>query len=309
MRGLTWRRSPRRRTLSSGGARPARREVQQRGQVGTASPGVGRCTLTLPGDPQTRNAQAGRLFDGIAGAYETPARFLSYFQYGRWHRQLVSRLELGPQDLVLDVCTGTGLVADRMVSSTGCSVVGLDLSGHMLRQAKLNIEAWGRSDEVSLVRGRAETLPFGDDRFDAVVFTFLLRYVEDVAATMDELARVLKPGGQLASLEFYVPQSRALRAMWWLHTRVALPIGARAFSEGWREVGSFLGGSISGFYREHTLPDLERMWGRSGMQEVRSQVLSLGGAVVTWGRKKPESGMRAKTRHDGPARALFPTAR
>lgn len=229
-----------------------------------------------------KNEHARRLFDGIAPSYEGPARAFSYLQYNRWHRALLSQVSLSESDSVLDVCTGTGMVASRIADSAGCRVVGVDLNRSMLDRA--------RSPSVVLVTGRAESLPFADDSFDAVVFTFLLRYVEDPQSTLRELARVLRPGGQMASLEFYVPQGPITYPLWLLHTRLVLPLGTRLLSRGWREVGSFLGPSISAFYREHTLESLGDMWERAGVGEIQNRVLSLGGAVVTWGRKEPTGG-------------------
>jgi len=138
---------------------------------------------------------------------------------------------------------------------------------------------------VILVKGRAESLPFAESSFDAVVFTYLLRYVEDPVATLGELTRVLKPGGQLASLEFFVPQQPLIYPLWLLHTRLAIPVVSRLLPGGWPEVGSFLGPSISDFYRKHTLQDLCGMWERAGVRKVQTKQLSLGGALVMWGRK------------------------
>ena len=230
------------------------------------------------------------MFDGIARNYEGPARAFSLFQYGRWRRHLVSRLSLTRSLSVLDVCTGSGLVAMDIARAVGCSVVGVDLSDRMIREGRRNLLGSRMDGAVSLVRGRAERLPFPDGRFDAVVFTFLLRYVEDRQATLDEIARVLRPGGQMASLEFFIPRGPVLYPLWLLHTRVAMRLGTRLVSSGWSEVGSFLGPSISAFYREHTLDDLGRMWARAGIVNVQNKVLSLGGAVVTWGRKEENGG-------------------
>ena len=117
----------------------------------------------------------------------------SLFQYDRWHRRLVSELDVTPDDTILDVCTGTGLVATRLAEAERCRVVGVDLSRPMLEQGRRSIEAAGLSRSVGIVEGRAEGLPFADGTFDAVVFTFLLRYVADPEATIAELARVLRP--------------------------------------------------------------------------------------------------------------------
>ena len=235
---------------------------------------------------QLRNVQARRLFDAISDSYEGPAQILSFFQYGLWHRFLTSRLRLTTDDLVLDVCTGTGLVATRIAESVGCVVVGVDLSERMIGQARRKLRSRGESPSVRLLTGRAEELPFADNSFDAVVFTFLLRYVEDPRATLKELHRVLRPGGQMASLDFYVPDGVFLHTLWLAYTRLVLPMTTRLITPGWSAVGSFLGPSISAFYRENTLQDLGEMWATAGMVDIRTKVLSMGGAVVMWGSKE-----------------------
>ena len=240
-------------------------------------------------DPYRKNAQALGLFDGIAQGYERPADLFSFFQYRRWQRSLVSQLELTRRATVLDVCTGTGLVAVEVVRRIGCRVVGVDLSERMIEQARRRLETQHITPSVGLVKGRAESLPFADDSFDAVVFTYLLRYVEDPQATLRELARVLRWGGQMASLEFFVPRSPILHALWLMHTRLILPLGAGLISPGWRKVGLFLGPSISTFYRRHPVDDLTAMWGRAGLGGVQSKELSFGGAVVMWGKKEAQS--------------------
>ena len=239
----------------------------------------------MPSNAHKRNAHAQGLFDGIAGSYEWPAELFSLFQYGRWRRLLVSQLRVSQQASVLDVCTGTGLVASDIVDSFSCRVVGIDLSDGMIEQARRNLKSAGMAPAVRLVKGCAESLPFADGSFDAIVFTYLLRYVEDPEATLVELFRVLRPGGQMMSLEFFVPRGPILHGLWLIHTRLVIPVISRLLPGGWREVGTFLGPSISDFYRKHTLQDLKEMWERIGVGQPQVKLLSLGGAVVMWGRK------------------------
>jgi len=133
---------------------------------------------------------------------------------------------------------------------------------------------------IELMEGRAESLPFGDGEFDALTFTYLLRYVDDPLATMRELARVVKPGGTVAMLEFAVPRG-PWRPLWELYVRVGLPLAGAAVSPGWREVGTFLGPSIRDF---HARVALEELWREAGLQDVRTRRMSLGGGVVMWAR-------------------------
>ena len=175
---------------------------------------------------------------------------------------------------MLDVATGTGMVAGALHERYGCDVVGVDQSADMLRAARDRNGTF-----AGLVRGRAERLPFPDASFDHVTFTYLLRYVDDPAATLHELARVLRPGGHLATLEFGVPSGIAY-PLWWLYTRVGLPLAGWAVSRRWREVGAFLGPSIEGFYRRHPQDAIERYWREAGLGELRVRRMSLGGGTV-----------------------------
>src|SRR5205807_9908645 len=127
------------------------------------------------------------------------ARLLSFGQDPRWRRFLVSRVPAGPDDLVLDVATGTGAVAEELARAKRCAVIGVDQSDEMLAIARR------RLPQLEFVEASADDLPFDDGSFDALTFTYLLRYVDDPVATLRELARVVRPGGTIASLEFGIP--------------------------------------------------------------------------------------------------------
>jgi demethylmenaquinone methyltransferase/2-methoxy-6-polyprenyl-1,4-benzoquinol methylase len=139
-------------------------------------------------------------------------------------------------------------------------------------------------DRISLVLGRGEQLPFADGTFDALTFTYLLRYVEDPAATLRELARVVKPGGVLASLEFAVPERPIWRIAWWFYTRAILPVaGYITGAKPWWDVGRFLGPSISRHYSTYSVPWTVEAWGRAGIDHVECRSMSLGGGLVMSG--------------------------
>jgi demethylmenaquinone methyltransferase/2-methoxy-6-polyprenyl-1,4-benzoquinol methylase len=228
---------------------------------------------------------ARQLFAPLGPTYDRYASLLSFGQDPRWRRFLVSRIQIGPADRVLDVATGTAAVAIELARRHGCSVVGLDQSPEMLAEGRTRVERAGLADRIELVEGRAEELPFEDGSFDALTFTYLLRYVEAPGATLAELARVVRTGGTIASLEFGVPPGPLPRAAWDLYVRVGLPLAGRLVSPGWQEVGRFLGPSIRGFYQRLPLPALLDLWSASGVEDVRCRRLSLGGGVVIWGRR------------------------
>jgi demethylmenaquinone methyltransferase/2-methoxy-6-polyprenyl-1,4-benzoquinol methylase len=222
------------------------------------------------------------LFAPLGPSYDRYARLLSLGQDPRWRRFLVSRVDVGPDHTVLDVATGTAAVAIELARRTGCRVVGLDQSREMLESGRERVQTAGLAGRIELIEGAAERLPFEPESFDALTFTYLLRYVADPEATMRELARVVKPGGTIAMLEFGVPRGLA-RPAWELYVRVGLPLLGALVAPGWRRVGSFLGPSIREFHRRH---DLVALWRNAGIDDVQARRLSLGGCIVLWGRRR-----------------------
>ena len=220
---------------------------------------------------------AQELFAPLGPTYDRVGAVLSFGQDPRWRRFLVSRLPRGGS--VLDVATGTGLVAAEL-SRRGFAVTGVDQSPDMLAVARRRF-----GDAVELVEASAEDLPFDEGSFDHLTVTYLLRYVDDPAATMAELARVVRPGGVVASLEFGVPGGVA-RPLWDAYVGVGLPLAGRLLGRGWREVGGFLGRSIRTFWDEHPLERQLEWWHDAGLAGAEVRRLSLGGGVVIWGRKR-----------------------
>jgi demethylmenaquinone methyltransferase / 2-methoxy-6-polyprenyl-1,4-benzoquinol methylase len=219
------------------------------------------------------------LFAPLGPTYDRYAALLSLGQDARWRRFLVSRIDVSPNATVLDVATGTGAVARELLAQKRCTVVGLDQSPEMLAEARKRLPP-----HVKLVEANADELPFPDAAFDGLTFTYLLRYVPDPAATLSELARVVRPGGTIAGLEFALPHA-PWRQLWELYVRVGLPLAGRAISPGWAEVGNFLGPSIRDFYGRFPEGRLRELWEDAGIATVRSRRLSLGGGIVTWGRR------------------------
>ena len=221
----------------------------------------------------TRTRHARALFAGIAPEYEWMGAVLSFGQDPRWRRSLVSRVDAPRGASVLDVASGTGLVA-RALAARGYRVTSLDASEEMLRSGQ---PAGPR------VVALAEGLPFADAGFAALTFTYLLRYVDDPAATMRELARVVTPGGVIASLEFHVPGARWARAAWRPYTRYVMPLVGSVVSPAWAGTARFLSRSIDGYWRAHTLREQLGWWEAAGIEPVYTRTMSNGAAIVTWG--------------------------
>ena len=231
------------------------------------------------------NGFAQRLFAGIAPQYERTGALLSFGQDGRWRRFLVSKTNAVPGSWTLDVAAGTQLVSREVAARKNVRVVALDQSEPMLRAGREPNRLAGLDDRIQPVLGQAERLPFEDQVFDAVTFTYLLRYVEDPAGTVGELARVLRRGGSVAMLEFHVPEALPARAGWWVHTRLVMPILGTAVSPAWARTSSFLGPNVSRFVAAHPLEEWVRWFQRAGIEHVRTRTFLFGSAVVLWGVK------------------------
>jgi demethylmenaquinone methyltransferase/2-methoxy-6-polyprenyl-1,4-benzoquinol methylase len=238
-----------------------------------------------------RKREALELFSGLPRHYDALSAALSFWQDPRWRRALVSALEPAAGERILDVATGTGMVAAELLARADCSVVGVDQSPQMLAAARARFAAVAQNDgrrRVELIEGEAEALPFADASFDALTFTYLLRYVDDPAATMRELARVVRPGGRVASLEFGVPPWPPAYWAWRFYTAVGLPTLGRLASREWAQVGRFLGPSIRGYYARHPLDAIVGHWRQAGLEDVRVRRMSLGGGVIMSATKRAD---------------------
>ena len=236
--------------------------------------------------PSPENAFAEGLFESLPRRYDRLAEVLSLRQNAVWRRELVKDVARANPARILDVATGTAGVAIALAAATDAEIVGVDISEPMLARGRERVQAAGLDRRIRLQHAKAEALPFPSESFDAVSFTYLLRYVADPPATINELARVLRPGGAMASLDFYVPPNPWWRLSWRVFTRALMPsagfvLGGRA----WWSAGRFMGPNIEDFYRRWPLHRLFEAWREAGMVDVEDRVMSLGGGLVMRGRK------------------------
>jgi demethylmenaquinone methyltransferase / 2-methoxy-6-polyprenyl-1,4-benzoquinol methylase len=246
-------------------------------------------TRAVPRSRTQPNAFARELFDGLPPRYDLLAELLSLGQNSRWRAAMVDAITAmdPPPQRVLDVATGTAGVAIMLADRTGASVTGVDITPGMLRRGDQRIARHGLADRIELVVGRAEQLPFADGTFDALTFTYLMRYVADPAATISELARVVRPGGCIANLEFAVPGNRLWRTAWVGYTRLVLPLAGLVMGgRAWFDVGRFLGPSISTHYRTYPVQWMQDAWRAAGIEAIGTRSMSLGGGLVMWGRRR-----------------------
>jgi demethylmenaquinone methyltransferase/2-methoxy-6-polyprenyl-1,4-benzoquinol methylase len=226
----------------------------------------------------TRKRHALQLFEGLPARYDRVGAAMSFGQDPRWRAAMVEAVQPRPGQRILDVATGTGMVAFALARQ-GAEVTALDQSAAMLAVARRRTPP--ASGSIEFVTGEAERLPFADASFDGLTFTYLLRYVDDPQSTLSELARVVRPGGRIGMVEFGVPPNPLLKDLWRAYTRVGLPLIGRAVSAAWYEVGRFLGPNIEQFHAAHQ--DLDRLWRNAGLREVALRRMSFGAGLVMSG--------------------------
>jgi demethylmenaquinone methyltransferase/2-methoxy-6-polyprenyl-1,4-benzoquinol methylase len=232
------------------------------------------------------NRFARDLFAGLPERYDVLGEVLSVAQNRRWHKAMVQAVVRADPATVLDVASGTCGVALALARDTNAWTVALDISEDMLGRGRSRVEERGYGKRVVCTLGSAESLPFPDESFDALTFTYLLRYVADPEAVLREVARVVKKDGIMASLEFGVPPRWWARWGWWLHTRCLLPsMGWLGGGKQWLRVGRFLGPNISEHYRSYPISWTVLAWERAGLSDVTVSQMSLGSGLVMWGYK------------------------
>jgi demethylmenaquinone methyltransferase / 2-methoxy-6-polyprenyl-1,4-benzoquinol methylase len=232
------------------------------------------------------NRFAQDLFRQLPRHYDFLEELLSLGQNGRWRREMVAHVVDHAPSSILDVATGTAGVALALATRTEADITGIDITEAMLRRGHERVKRSGASRRVRLLVGQAERLPFPDNSFDALTFTYLLRYVADPGETLRELTRVLRPGSAIASLEFSVPTSRFWHSWWWLYTRGVLPVaGYLTGGREWSRVGRFLGPNISNHYRRYSVASTIQAWKDAGLVNIGVRSMSLGGGLVMWAHK------------------------
>jgi demethylmenaquinone methyltransferase / 2-methoxy-6-polyprenyl-1,4-benzoquinol methylase len=233
-----------------------------------------------------RNRFARSLFRGLPARYDALAYLLSFGQDRRWRAAVVERIASANPKTVLDVACGPAGVTLAIARATDAQVVGVDLSEDMLRRGATNVSAAHLADRVRMVIARGEELPFADATFDALSFSYLLRYVDDPRATIAELARCVLPGGSVASLEFGVPSWAPAKAAWSFYTHLVLPaLGMVLGGPAWYRVGRFLGPSISNHYARYPVAEHVAAWEAAGLRDVGVRPMSFGGGIVMWATK------------------------
>jgi len=213
------------------------------------------------------------MFDAIAARYDFLNHFLSVGLDRRWRTRAIAELSLPSNARVLDLCTGTAdLAIAAATAGQGISVVGVDFAGVMLRHARQKLRARRLDHAIALVRGDATRIPVRDQWADAATIGFGIRNIAQPDAALRELARVLKPGGRLAILEFGEPRIPGIRSMYNLYFRVLLPKLGRLVSKH-QSAYSYLPASVGSFPPPH---EFAVTISSHGFSDVRAVPLTFG---------------------------------
>lgn len=214
------------------------------------------------------------MFDAIAARYDLLNTVLSAGLDRYWRRRAINALGFSGREKLLDVCSGTGDVAIAAAArrNGARTVLGVDFAGEMLRRGLEKVRRAGLHDRITLVRGDAMRLPVASGSMDGATIAFGIRNVQEPRVAVDELRRVLKPGGRLAILEFGVPSVPGVRPLYLWYFRQVLPRIGRLVSRH-TAAYSYLPESVGAFPWGESFADILRA---SGFNNVKSRPLSLG---------------------------------
>ncbi|HUW63870.1 MAG TPA: bifunctional demethylmenaquinone methyltransferase/2-methoxy-6-polyprenyl-1,4-benzoquinol methylase UbiE [Spirochaetia bacterium] len=226
---------------------------------------------------QRKEEYVHRMFSAIAGRYDLINTVMSLSRDKLWRRFAVDQMALGPGDRALDVACGTAMLSREVARAVGPGgqVVGVDFCAPMLEVGRQNLDRWGLATQVSLVEGDAMQLPFADSEFAGAVSGFALRNVPDIPQVLAEMARVVRPGGRVVTLEFARPRLPVFRELYYLYFNCLVPLVGRLVS-GTSGPYRYLPQSLKGFPHQR---EIAKIFSSVGLQDVRYFEL-MGGTVA-----------------------------
>jgi len=224
------------------------------------------------------------MFRAIAPRYDLMNSLMSLGRVRSWRRSAIERSGLGAGGFGLDVCCGTGMLALEMARAVGPAgrVVGLDFSQAMLAVARKNLNGLACKEKIRLIQGDALALPFEDHTFDGATVGWGLRNVPDILAAVREMARVVKPGGKVVSIDMGQPGLLGFKQLYWLCLGRVIPVMGAIWT-GNRGAYTYLYESARAFPHPR---ELARLFSEAGLVETQYHLLS-GGVVAVVEGKSP----------------------
>ena len=231
----------------------------------------------------TPEAKVAHLFDQIAPQYDQMNSVISLGTHRIWRKRVMATMRVRPGDFALDLCCGTGDWTLALANAVGPRghVVGLDLSPEMLTVARQKVTAAHRQSQITLKSGDAMHLPYPDNTFNVVTIGFGLRNVPDAQRVLNEMARVVKPGGQVVCLETSQPTNPVIHAGWQVYFGHLVPLMGRVVAHHYQAY-NYLQRTTHEFVSAETLA---QMFTQAGLTQVHFTRFNLGAAAVHFGRK------------------------
>lgn len=223
-----------------------------------------------------KKKQVEQMFDTISTNYDGLNRVISFGIDVKWRKKVVNLVAETNPDSVLDIATGTGDLAINLVRTGATQIVGLDLSDGMLAVGRKKISEKGLSEQIEMIQGDSEALPFEDNSFDAITVAFGVRNFEDLEKGLSEIQRVLKPGGIFVILETSVPTKFPYKQGYHFYTKNLLPIIGKLFSKD-KVAYSYLSESAAAFPYGEKLNNILR---KIGFTNVEDKPQTMGVATI-----------------------------
>lgn len=223
------------------------------------------------------------IFDGLAKDYDKMNDIISLGTHRSWRAKTMASIDIPKNGQILDVAAGTGDWTIALAKELGEKghVTGFDLSPEMLAVAREKVREAGVSFWVTLTQGNAMELPYEDDTFDLVTIGFGLRNLPDTEKGMQELYRVLKPGGQLVVLETSQPDNPVIKPFWKMYFKGVMPMMGKVFAHD-KDSYDYLEKTTEEFMSFTALADLMR---DTGFKTVAYQRFNFGAAAAHFGIK------------------------
>ena len=232
---------------------------------------------------QTPEHTVQHLFDQIAPQYDQMNSVISLGTHRIWRQRVMTAMAVRSGDFALDLCCGTGdwtLALAQAVGPAG-RVVGLDFSSVMIREARRKVRSANLADRITLREGDAMRLPYPDNSFNVVTIGFGLRNVPDANQVLREMARVVKPGGQVVCLETSQPTNPVIHAGWQVYFGHVVPLMGRLVAHHYQAY-NYLQQSTHRFVSAEQLAE---MFTAAGLTRVHDHLFNLGAAAVHFGYK------------------------
>ncbi len=224
----------------------------------------------------SKKEQVAHMFDTISGNYDNLNRMISLGSDQGWRRKVLKLVGDTQPHSILDIATGTGDLAILLSKTKAAKIVGLDLSEGMLAVGKEKVKALKLENQVEMVQGDSENLPFADNSFDAVTVAFGIRNFEFLEKGLAEILRVLKPNGIFVILETSVPTKFPFKQGYHLYTNAIVPFMGKLFSKD-QKAYAYLSESAKNFPFGENLNNILR---KVGFKNVRHLPQTMGVATI-----------------------------